>query len=134
MRGVVPAMDGPVLVFDGGCVFCRGFAELSELRSGIPGLQIRDGRSDHGLRAQLKGRGYELRDGAMVLVDGEVLHGAEAISWLCSRMQPSGALLALLTPLFRSPDRSRQLDPLLLLARRLALAARRLPVDPCEDP
>lgn len=121
---------GPLLVFDGGCVFCRRFAELSELRSGIPGLQIRDGRADDGLREQLKGRGYELRTGAMVLVDGEVLHGSEAISWLCSRMQPSAALLQVLAPLFRSSDRSRQLYPLLLLARRLALAARRLPVDP----
>ncbi|MFM7514873.1 MAG: hypothetical protein ACKO3F_16265, partial [Cyanobium sp.] len=50
----------PVLVFDGGCVFCRHFAELSELRSGIAGLQIRDGRSDQALRAKLAARGYHL--------------------------------------------------------------------------
>ena len=37
----------PELVFDGGCPICRHFAELSELRSGIPGLVIRDGRTDH---------------------------------------------------------------------------------------
>ena len=33
-----PALQAPVLVFDGGCPFCRHFAELAELRSGIPGL------------------------------------------------------------------------------------------------
>jgi hypothetical protein len=116
---------GPVLVFDGGCVFCRHFAELSELRSGIPGLQIRDGRSDHQLRRQLEASGAPLRDGAVLLVGDQVLHGAAAIQWLCARMTPSAALLRLL-----APARAGRLYPLLLLARRCALAVRRLPLDP----
>jgi hypothetical protein len=119
-----------VLVFDGGCLFCRHFAELSELRSGIPGLRIRDGRAESALRESLERRGYPLRDGA-VLLDGErVLHGAEAIQWLCARMTPSDALLRLLAPLLATPARARALYPLLLLARRGALALRGLPVDP----
>lgn len=123
----------PLLVFDGGCVFCRHFAELSELHSGIPALRIRDGRADHSLRQSLRRRGYPLRDGA-VLIDGpRVLHGAEAIGWICARMRPSGALLRLLAPLLAGPQRARTLYPLLLAARRLALAARGLPVDPDGD-
>jgi hypothetical protein len=125
-----PAAPTPVLVFDGGCLFCRHFAELSELRSGIPGLRIRDGRAESALRESLERRGYRLRDGA-VLLDGErVLHGAEAIQWLCARMTPSDALLRLLAPLLATPARARALYPLLLLARRGALALRGLPVDP----
>ena len=120
----------PVLVFDGGCLFCRHFAELSELRSGIADLQIRDGRADQELRRELERRGYRLRDGAMVLAGDQVLHGAEAIAWLCARMRPSAALLQVLAPLLAGGDRARTLYPLLLLARRLALAARGLPVDP----
>lgn len=120
----------PVLVFDGGCVFCRHFAELSELRSGIAGLQIRDGRGDQALRANLAARGYHLRDGAMLLDGERVLHGADAIQWLCARMAPSAALLRLLAPLLAGPERAQRLYPLLLLARRVALAVRGLPVDP----
>jgi predicted DCC family thiol-disulfide oxidoreductase YuxK len=124
------AASGPVLVFDGGCPFCRHFAELSELRSGIAGLQIRDGRAEPALRRNLAQRGCRLRDGA-VLIDGErLLHGAEAIQWLCARMNPSAPLLRLLAPLLASPQRVRGLYPLLLLARRGALAMRGLPVDP----
>ncbi len=92
----------PVLVFDGGCPFCRHFAELSELRGGVPDLQIRDGRSDHDLRLELARRGYHLGSGAMLLLDGEVLHGAEAIQWICARMRPSVRLLRLLAPLLGS--------------------------------
>ncbi len=128
----LPDASRPValLVFDGGCVFCRHFAELSELRSGIPGLQIRDGRSDHALRRQLEQRGVLLRDGAIVVADDQLLHGAEAIAWLCAQMRPSAPLLELLVPLLATPQRSRRLYPLLLLARRAALALRGLPLDP----
>jgi predicted DCC family thiol-disulfide oxidoreductase YuxK len=125
---------GPLLVFDGGCPFCRHFAELSELRSGIPGLQIRDGRSDTELRRALARRGYHLRDGAMVIAGERVWHGAEAITWLCARMEPSAALLQVLAPLMAYGGRTRRLYPLLLLARRLALGARGLPVDPEDAP
>jgi predicted DCC family thiol-disulfide oxidoreductase YuxK len=127
-----PASSGsaPVLVFDGGCPFCRHFAELSELRSGIAGLEIRDGRADDQLRRDLAGRGYHLRDGAMLLCGGQVLHGDAAIAWLCERMNPSAPLLQLLAPLLADRRRARRLYPLLLLARRLLLGLRGLPVDP----
>ena len=141
MDGDVPGQHGPlggggdtdpspVLVFDGGCPFCRHFAALSELRSGIPGLQIRDGRSDGALRQALARRGFHLRDGAMVIDGEEIWHGAAAIQWLCARMTPSAALLQVLAPLMAEETRARRLYPLLLLARRLALGARGLPVDP----
>jgi len=120
----------PVLVFDGGCPFCRHFAERSELHGGIPGLEIRDGRADTDLRRSLAARGFHLRDGAMVLDGARVLHGAEAIQWICSRMEPGAPLLQLLATVFAAPGRTRAAYPLLLLARRLALGLRGLPVDP----
>ncbi len=129
-----PSATSPVLVFDGGCPFCRHFAELSELRGGIPGLEIRDGRADEALRESLNRRGYPLRDGAVLLAGDEVFHGAAAIGWICRRMRPSAALLRLLGPLFSSPRRAERLYPLLLVARRLALAWRGLPVDPDSRP
>jgi hypothetical protein len=55
--GLLSAESGPILVFDGGCPFCRHFAEISELRRGIPGLAIRDGRADTALRQALAERG-----------------------------------------------------------------------------
>jgi predicted DCC family thiol-disulfide oxidoreductase YuxK len=103
-----------VLVFDGGCPFCRYFAELSELRSGIAGLEIRDGRSDSALRAWIAQRGFHLRDGAVLIEGDTVLHGAAAIAALCERMRPSAPLLMLLGPLFQDRSRARLLYPLLL--------------------
>lgn len=119
-----------MLVFDGGCPFCRHFAELSELKSGIPGLRIRDGRGDGALRQALARKGFHLRDGAMVIEGERIWHGAEAIAWLCERMTPSAALLRVLAPLMGDGERARRLYPLLLLGRRWALGWKGLPVDP----
>ena len=119
-----------VLVYDGGCPFCRQFALASELRGGIPLLELRDGRADHALRAALKARGLNLARGAVLLEDERAWHGAEAIAELCRRLAPSGPLLQLLRGLFSEPNQARRLYPLLLLARRLALQWRGLPEDP----
>nr|WP_315855464.1 DCC1-like thiol-disulfide oxidoreductase family protein [Synechococcus sp. Tobar12-5m-g] len=110
------------LVYDGGCPFCRSFAATSELRGGLPDLEILDGRADTLLRQRLSGQGFNLADGA-ILIEGErIWHGADAVNRLCEQMRPSDPLLRLVTGLFADSGRSRRLYPLLLVARRLALA------------
>ena len=119
--------DQPVqLVYDGGCPFCRSFAASSELRGGLPQLEILDGRADATLRQRLRLQGYDLADGAILIEGDRIWHGAEAVSRLCSQMRPSDGLLQLLSATFADSGRSQRLYPLLLLARRLALAAQGL--------
>ena len=123
-------MKGPVFVFDGDCPFCNHFAELSELKSGIQSLQIRDGRKDLPLLRDLAKKGFNLRNGA-ILIDGEnIFHGAEAIQWICSRMNPSGDLLKVISPIMSNKRRVRILYPFLLFARRIALTIKGISVDP----
>ena len=119
-----------VLVYDGGCPFCRHFALRSELLGGVPGLQIRDGRADAALRTELKARGFNLARGAVLLEGDQAWYGADAIAELCTRLQPSDPLLALLRQLFAAPPQARRLYPLLLWARRMALHWKGLPEDP----
>ncbi len=121
------------LVYDGGCPFCRQFALATELTGGIPLLELRDGRADHALRAALKARGLNLANGAVLLEGEQAWHGAEAIAELCRRLAPSGPLLQLLQDLFSEPNRARRIYPLLLLARRMALQWKGLPVDPDQN-
>jgi predicted DCC family thiol-disulfide oxidoreductase YuxK len=119
-----------VLVYDGGCPFCRHFALRSELVGGLPDLVICDGRADHALRSQLKGRGLDLARGAVLFEANQAWHGADAIAELCRRLNPSDPLFGVLHQLFAAPPRARRLYPLLLWARRTALNWKGLPEDP----
>ena len=118
------------LVYDGGCPFCRHFALRSELTSGIPDLEIRDGRSEQALRQTLRRRGMNLANGAVLLEGDQAWHGSAAIAELSRRMEPGDPLLQLLQKLFRDDARSTLFYPGLLLARRFSLALRGLPEDP----
>jgi predicted DCC family thiol-disulfide oxidoreductase YuxK len=118
------------LVYDGGCPFCRHFAHRSELMGGLPDLVIRDGRSDHALRAELRSKGFNLSNGAVLMNDEHIWHGSEAISMLCQQLKPSDPLLKLLNGLFSDSGRANRLYPGLLAARQFALGLRGLPVDP----
>ena len=125
------------LVFDGGCPFCRSFAELSELRGGLPRLEIVDGRADDRLRQELKAQGCPLSRGAVLMVeldgDTRLFHGPAAVARLCHQLRPSPGLLGLLKMVFASRERTERLYPLLLAARHLALDWRGLPLDPDAD-
>ena len=118
------------LVYDGGCPFCRHFARRSELLGGMPDLVIKDGRSDHELRSQLRQQGFKLSEGAVLIDGNRIWHGSEAISILCRQLTPSDPLLQLLHGLFRDSRRANLLYPGLLAARQIALGLRGLPLDP----
>lgn len=122
------------LVFDGGCPFCHGFAELSELKGALPQLEVVDGRANDQLRQALKAQGYPLSEGAVLVVeqdgDTRLFHGPAAVALLCGQLRPSAGLLGLLKMVFASRERTERLYPLLLWARRLALGWRGLPTDP----
>tara|TARA_B100000212_G_scaffold264824_1_gene204348 strand:+ start:162 stop:539 length:378 start_codon:yes stop_codon:yes gene_type:complete len=118
------------LVYDGGCPFCRHFAHRSELMGGLPDLVIRDGRSDHELRAMLRSKGFNLSNGAVLMDEDQIWHGSEAISMLCRHLSPSDPLLQLLNGLFKDSGRANLFYPGLLMARQIALGLRGLPVDP----
>ena len=118
------------LVYDGGCPFCRQFALRSELLSGIPDLNIVDGRVDHALRRELNRRRLPLKDGAVLLDGDRSWHGSDAVAELSRRMNASDPLLQGLSRLFRNRTTASRLYPALLLARRMALASRGLSPDP----
>ncbi len=121
------------LVYDGGCPFCRHFAQRSELLGGVPDLVIRDGRSDHELRSNLRKRGYNISNGAVLMNGDQIWHGSEAIAMLCKHLTPTDPLLRLLHGLFSDNRRANLLYPGLLAARQIALGLKGLPLDPDQS-
>ena len=121
-------------IYDGECPFCNHFAELLELKGSIPSFEIIDGRKNLKQLTQLYKQGYDLNKGAILVNDGKVMHGADAINWICSRLkQPNDSLLQILRLIFISNKRSKKLFPILLWARRISLAIKGKRWQPVTD-
>ncbi len=115
-------------IYDGECPFCNHFAELVELQSGIPSISIVNGRENPSLIEDLYQKGYDLDRGAILIKDKEILHGAQAVNWICSSMgTPSDSLFKVLKAVFQSKKRSHFFFPLLIWARRTSLFLKGVP-------
>tara|TARA_Y100001968_G_scaffold324734_1_gene364690 strand:+ start:504 stop:905 length:402 start_codon:yes stop_codon:yes gene_type:complete len=114
--------DKKLFIYDGECPFCNYFAQLIELKSSIPEFEILDGRKNLPLLTQLYNQGYDLNKGAILLINENILHGPNAINWICSEVKdPSDSLLEVLRIIFTSKRRTNFLFPFLLWGRRLSL-------------
>ena len=115
-------------IYDGECPFCNHFAELLELKSKIKNISVLDGRKNPLLIKELLIKGYDLDNGAILLKDQDILHGADAINSVCKEInKPSSMLLKFLSKTFKSTKRTRLIFPLLVRARRLALISKGIP-------
>ena len=117
--------DKILFIYDGECPFCNHFAELLQLKSSIPSLQIIDGRKNLEKLTQLYNQGYDLNNGAILVSKGEIRHGSDAVNWICSELKdPNDSLLELLRIIFKSNSRSKLIFPLLLWSRRILLTVK----------
>ncbi len=114
-----------VFIYDGQCPFCNQFAELLELKSNLPGLQVKNARE---YPDELPD-GYDMDiKGAILRTDSKTFTGAEAIFWICSEIKnPSDELLRVLRFVFISNKRTHIIFPLLIWARRFTLFLKGVP-------
>ena len=84
-----------LFIYDGECPFCNHFAELLELKSNLPNIQVKNARNNP---SEIP-KGYDMdRNGAILISEGKMLFGADAINYISSRIKdPSDSLLKLLT-------------------------------------
>ncbi len=114
--------DKSLFIYDGECPFCNHFAQLLELKCSLPEFEILDGRKNLPLLSQLYNQGYDLNKGAILLRNEKIIHGADAINWICSEIkEPSDSLLEVLRIIFTSNKRTNFLFPFLLWGRRFSL-------------
>tara|TARA_Y100001968_G_scaffold211429_1_gene194585 strand:+ start:294 stop:695 length:402 start_codon:yes stop_codon:yes gene_type:complete len=126
--------DQTLFIYDGECPFCKHFAQLLVLRSSLPSLQILNGRENLEKLTTLYKQGYDLNNGAILINDGKIMHGSEAINWICSEIKdPNDSLLETIRIIFSSKKRSKLLFPLLLWSRRLLLSLKGKVWHPVSD-
>lgn len=116
-----------VILYDGECPFCTGFARLVRLREAVGPVRVvnaRDGGPE--LNAVIEA-GLDIDEGNAVLErwDGEnaarIHHGADAQMWLAARSVRSSLVGVFLRTLYATPALGRASYPVLKGMRNLAL-------------
>ncbi len=122
-----------IFIYDGECPFCNHFAELLELKSNLNGIEIRDGRKNLSYLKGLLKKGFDLDKGAILIKGEEILHGSDAINWICSQIKdPSDKLLEIIRLIFSSKERTSLFFPLLIWSRRLLLILKGVKLKPLQ--
>ena len=123
-----------IFIYDGECPFCNHFAQLLELKSSLPSFKILDGRKNLSKLTTLYKKGYDLNKGAILINNGRVMQGHDAINFICSQLdKPNDLLLEFLRVIFASKKRSKLLFPILLWSRRLVLTMKGKVWEPVGD-
>jgi predicted DCC family thiol-disulfide oxidoreductase YuxK len=71
-------MGRDFLLYDGECPVCSAYVAMARLRRLYPDLEVLNARSEPGLVAELRRRGYEINEGMVLNLDGVVHFGADA--------------------------------------------------------
>jgi predicted DCC family thiol-disulfide oxidoreductase YuxK len=116
------------ILYDGACPFCDDYVRYQRLRSAAGAVELIDARSHpeaierHGLVPA------DFEDGMVVVVDGTLYRGADAVHQLSVLGDPPArAWVRLVAGLSRSARGARWLYPFLKRGRRVALALLGIP-------
>ena len=110
------------LIYDGECPVCTAYSSSVDVDEGkASGIRRINARSDDALVKQAKEAGVDLDEGMVVLHEGKMYHGADALN-IMARFAPDRGLGNRLNKLlFSNPAVSRLSYPLLRAGRNTLL-------------
>ena len=120
-------MQTLLIVYDGACPFCSAYVSLLRLRTTF-NVELLSARSDDARILRFRDSGYRLDEGMLVVIDGIVHVGPDAMNVLALLSEPSGVLNRLQRSVMSRRWLSSLLYPWLRVGRRVALWLRRVPL------
>lgn len=101
-----------ILLYDGECPICREYKKYVELRKKVD-LSIQDARQHPVLIEQLRSKGYDINQGMILIVNGEVYHRDQVIVMLGAMTEAKGILDVILRAFIRKPKLMKRIYPFL---------------------
>jgi predicted DCC family thiol-disulfide oxidoreductase YuxK len=109
------------LVYDGQCPACTHYGQLLRIKQTAGALQLVDAREGGKLVEEITRRGYDLDRGMVLVSEGRMYYGADAMHVLALMSTRSGVFNRLNYWFFRSAALARVLYPVLRCGRGLLL-------------
>lgn len=121
----IPASDDQVsLIYDGECPVCIAYSDTVETGEDQGGLRRIDARSDDPLVKRATEEGLDLDDGMVVVHQGKLYHGADALHLMATLAPKHGLHNRLNRLMFGSKTISHLSYPLLRAGRNSLLKLR----------
>lgn len=111
------------IVYDGACPFCRRYADVMT-RTTLPNAVCIDARKDRELVDDAFARGIDLDGGMMVIRDGSIHHGADAMRYLGTQSTHGNKPIELIHAPFRARPLAKPTYAVLRTLRNLWLRLR----------
>lgn len=114
--------DEFALIYDQQCPVCSAYSAAVEVEGGAAsGVRRIDARSDDALVRQAVEAGLDLDDGMVLVHDGKLYHGADALNRMALLAPRTGVRNRLNRLLFSNPTMSRVSYPVLRAGRNTLL-------------
>ena len=110
-----------LLVYDTECPACDYYCKLARIRSSVGRLRLVDARDGGAIVDEITAAGFDIDEGMVLKMDGELYYGADAIHMLSLLSTRSGFFNRLTYWTFRSRGMAKVLYPVLRSARNLLL-------------
>lgn len=110
-----------LLVYDTQCPACDYYCKLARIRSSVGSLRLIDARDGSALMDEITAAGFDIDEGMVLKMGGELYYGADAIHMLSLLSTRSGVFNRLTYWTFRSKSMAKVLYPVLRSARNLLL-------------
>ena len=116
------------ILYDGACPFCDDYVRYQRLRAATDELTLIDARGNREVLRTYALEPADFEDGMVVVVDGLLHRGAEAVHQLSILSEPPASWwVRLVARMSRSARGARLLYPFLKRGRRIALALLGIP-------
>jgi predicted DCC family thiol-disulfide oxidoreductase YuxK len=116
------------VIYDGACPFCDSYVRYQRLQAAADKVELIDARTHPEVLAEHAIAPAELEEGMVVVVDGKLHRGGDAVHWLSVVSdEPGNWWVRAVAALSRSPVLARLAYPFLRFGRRIALTALRVP-------
>jgi len=109
------------LVYDTQCPACDYYCKLVRVRESVGQLYLVDARDNPEIMQEITARGWDIDEGMVLRVDGQLYYGSDAIHVLSLLGTKSGVFNRVNFWIFKSPARSKFLYPFLRNCRGLLL-------------
>lgn len=109
------------IIYDGECPVCSKYVTMTRLRKSVGNVTLTDARKDITRSEQMKNDGYNLDDGMIVIYEGNIYYGIEAVHMLALLSSSSGVFNRFNAFIFKNQKASKFIYPLLVILRKILL-------------